>query len=208
MVEVYYYMPVEEIANAVECGIKLSKWFDKEVELGGSMKKCLSALLNPKDDLVKYNSQNFKCLKLELDCNYCYVADKYLYDVGLNYPQVMEQYFESIKPINDYIFGLYRIPECLITSTAIGGQIKLLDKRLDSPILFGDSEELYLNNIIEKYKEENENFTDAMLYNFYCRLAQIRKIDKIEDMEKKIALFIDNEKQTTIAIKIPNMEKF
>ena len=34
MVEVYYYVPIEELENAVECGLKLSKWYDKEVLIG------------------------------------------------------------------------------------------------------------------------------------------------------------------------------
>ena len=48
MVEVYYYVPIEELENAVECGLKLSKWYDKEVLIGLERTKCISALLNLK----------------------------------------------------------------------------------------------------------------------------------------------------------------
>ena len=34
----------------------------------------------------------------------------------------------------------------------IGDQVSILNKRLDSPILYDNSEELYVNNIVEDYK--------------------------------------------------------
>jgi hypothetical protein len=64
MVEVYYYIPVEEAENAVECGLKLSRWFEKEVMLNGESKKCISTLLNPRDDLNKFKSAEMNCIKL------------------------------------------------------------------------------------------------------------------------------------------------
>ena len=134
MVEVYYYLPEEEVENAVECGIKLSQFFDKEVEINGNLKKCLTAFLNPKDDIEKYKCADFICVKLELDSKYCFVADKFLYNISPDFPQAYELYKESIMPIEKYIFGSYRIPECLVTSTIISGQVGVLDKRLDSPV--------------------------------------------------------------------------
>ncbi len=86
MVEVYYYLPSREVEEVVECGLKLSKWHDKEVVINGDSKKCISALLNPRDDIGKYRSADFKCVKFELAPQYCYAADRYLYRVGLNYP--------------------------------------------------------------------------------------------------------------------------
>lgn len=130
MVEVYYYIPAEEVENAIECGLKLSVWFDKEVHIGHDNKKCLSALLNPKDDIEKYRSASLRCVKLELYPRYCFVADRYLYETGLNHPEIMKLYLDSVMPIENYTFGLYRLPECLVTSTIIGDQISLLDKRL------------------------------------------------------------------------------
>jgi len=42
------------------------------------------------------------------------VADKYLYEIGLNHSEVMELYLDSIMPIKDYTFGLYRLPDALL----------------------------------------------------------------------------------------------
>ncbi|MDP4093018.1 MAG: hypothetical protein Q8920_06615 [Bacillota bacterium] len=208
MVEVYYYMPSAEVPQAVECGMKLSRWFDKEIDFGDGNKKCISALLNPKDNLGKYKSEEFKCVKFELSPIYCFVADAYLYKVGQNFPEVLEAYKNSIIPVEKYIFGTYRMPECLVTTTVIAGQIILLDKRLDSPILYTNSEELYINNIIETYKEEQTDFNDTMLYHFYCRLAEMGKVIKIEDRKENMAVFCDTESGRAYTIKIPDMSKY
>jgi hypothetical protein len=208
MVEVYFYMPVNEVGNAVECGMKLSQWFDKEVQINGQNRKCIAAFLNPKDDMDKYKSADLKCVKLQLDAKYCFVGDKFLYQVGVNIPKALELFNQSIIPIEKYIFGSYRIPECLVLSTIIAGQIEVLDKRLDSPVLFGNSEELYINNIIETYREEYDDFNDAVLYSFYCKLVDAGKMEIIEDSDKKIAVFIDKEKGKNYTIMVPDLRKY
>lgn len=208
MVEVYYYMPLPEVDNAIECGLKLSKWFDKEVAVEGEIRKCISALLNPKDDMDKYKSAGFKCVKLELSPNYCLVGDRYLYEVGQNFPEIMKTYTESIVPVEKYIFGSFRFPECLVTSTLIAGQVSLLDKRLDSPVLIDKSEELYINNVMETYREMHYDFNDVMLYYFYCKLAEAGKVDKIEDNIKKIAVFLDKGTGKAFTVKIPDISGY
>ncbi|HHV28992.1 hypothetical protein [Acetivibrio mesophilus] len=205
MVEVYYYIPAEEVENAVECGLKLSECFEKEVIIGNTKMKCISALLNPKDDIEKYRSESLKCVKLELPSEYCFVADRYLYEIGLNHQAVMGLYLDSIMPIKDYPFGLYRLPECLVTSTVISEHISLLDKRLDSPVLFDNSEELYINNIVENLKEDYPNINDIMLYYFYCELEKEGKLEKVEDKGSKAVVFLDKEAGKAFMAKKPDI---
>ncbi|HHV99718.1 MAG TPA: hypothetical protein GXX36_09135 [Clostridiaceae bacterium] len=205
MVEVYYYVPAEEVENVVQCGLKLSKWFDKEVLIDGESRKCLTALLNPKDDMEKFKSDKYRCVKLEILPKYCFVADSHLYLMGLSNPDAMELYYESVIPVEDYVFGSYRLPECLITSTVIGEYISVLEDRLGSPLLFDNSEELYLNNIMEVYQEKNTEFIDAMLYCFYSKLAEIGKLKKMEDKENRVAVFFDLPNNKRYTIKTPEI---
>lgn len=208
LVEVYFYLPSDKAGEIVECGLKLSDWYSREVRIDGDVKKCLSALLNPKDDIEKYKSSEYKCVKLELSPNYCFAADKYLYLAGQNSPEIMEMYEKSVIPVKEYIFGSYRLPECLVTSTVIAGHISVLDKRLDSPVLFDNSEDLYINNILEAYKEEHDDFNDCLLYNFYSKLAEAGKVDKIEDVEKRIAVFIEKSSGKAVTVKIPDFGQY
>jgi hypothetical protein len=205
MVEVYYYIPVEEAENAVECGLKLSRWFEKEVMLNGESKKCISTLLNPRDDLNKFKSAEMNCIKLELPPNYCYVADRALYDMGISSWEFMKKYEESIVPAEKYTFGTYRMPECLVTCTIISDQISILDGHLDSPILYYNSEELYVNNIIEGYKESFRDFNDTMLYCYYSKLSELGQLTKTENVEKGLTAFIDRDTGKVFTVKTPDM---
>lgn len=208
MVEVYYYIPASKVENAVTCGLKLSEWYDREVRIEGSSKRCVSALLNPRDDHEKYISPDYKCLKLEIMEKYCFISDKYLYRAGLAFPEAMEIYSRSVIPVKNYTFGRFRLPECLVTSTVISDYVSLLDKRLDSPILFSNSEELYLNNIIEGYKETHDDFTDAMLYSFYCRLSDTGLVRRLGDTGSGITVFIDERDGRTYTLKTPDLGKY
>ncbi len=206
MVDVYCYLPSSEVNDVVECGLKLSRWFDREVRIEGETRKCISTLLNPRDDMEKYKSTQYKCIKLEVHPQYCYAADRCLYLLGLDNSQIMELYMSTITPIGKYVFGSYRLPECLITSTVISEQMSVLNKRLDSPILFDSSEELYINNIIESYKEEHRNFNDTLLYYFYCSLAAAGKLDRIDDTGRQVAVFLEKERGKAYTIKIPDKD--
>lgn len=204
--DVYFYVPKDKVEYVVECGMKLSKWYDREAVINGFEKKCITALLNPKDDMEKYLNNDLACIKLEVPGNYCFVADRYLYNAGINIPEVMHLYNASIVPIGKYIFGTHRLPECLVTSTVIAGQVKVMNRIMDSPVLFNNSEEFYLNNIIEMNKEEQADFNDVILYYFYSKLAELKKIDKIENKNEKTAIFIDRKDERVIIIKIPEYE--
>ena len=208
MVEVYFYLPAGHADNAVECGIKLPDWYSKEVELEGDRKKCISALLNPRDDPGKYMSTDYKCLKIEILPKYCYVADGLLYQVGLQNAEAMEMYKRSIIPIEQYNFGRFRLPECLVTSTIVSEYVNVLDKRLDSPILSNNSEELYMGNIIEDFKEKHNNFSDALLYFFFCKLEGNGIFSKIEDDFSGVAVFSDKRNGKVYTVKLPDLGRF
>lgn len=208
MVEVYFYIPAESTGNAVECGIKLSEWYNREIVIEGDKKKCITALLNPRDDHEKYISPAYSCLKLEVQPKYCFVADSLLYEAGTEYPEVMDMYRRSIVPIGQYVFGNYRLPECLITSTIIGEQISVAGKGLDTPILYNNSQELYFSNILEGFKEAHDDFNDALLYHFFKSLCNEGKVACIEDNASGLAVFRDDRDGRVYTLKIPGMEKY
>jgi len=208
MVEVYFYMPAEQVDTAVECGLKLSEWYSRETIINGEMKKSITALLNPRDDQEKYGSHLYKCLKLQVQPKYCCVADSLLYLPGLNHPEVMELYTRSIIPIEQYTFGTYRLPECLITSTVLGDQISLPGKGLDTPVLYSNSQELYFNNLLEGMKEEHDDLNDTLLYFFFRKLCEEGKVSCVEDPGSGLAVFTGYRDGYTYTLKIPNLSSY
>lgn len=208
LVEVYRYLPAEEVPNVVECGLKLTKWYDRTIIADGQKNLYISALLNPKDDMAKYCSDNFKCVRLEVPSKYCHVADKSLYLAGQRNPEIMNLYYKTLIPVEQYIFGSYRKPECLINTTIIYSQISELNKGLGSPVLYNNSEELYLNNIVESLKEEHDNFNDAILYYLYDSLVKEGKYRKVESADSNLAVFNDNRTDKFYIIKKPDLKKY
>lgn len=208
MVEIYFYLPAGNVENAVECGVKLSDWYSKEIELEGRSRKCISALLNPRDDMKRYRSSEFKCIKMEVMPKYCYIADSLLYETGLANPEAMEMYLRTIVPVGKYNFGHFRLPECLVVSTVIGDHVSILDKRLDSPVLYTNSEELYVGNIIEDFKEKYGNFNDALLYSFFLKLVEYGGYRMISHEGSGTAIFISNADEKVYTIRIPDLGSF
>jgi hypothetical protein len=207
MIEVYYFISTKDVENAVECGLKLSQWFDKEAIIFGEQRKCISALLNPKDDLEKYKSDAFTCLKIEMAINDCFIGDNALYQMGMQFPQVMDLYHKEIIMMEKYIFGSFRMPECLISSTIISDQISILDKWIDSPVIFGDSEDLYTTKMIEGYKDNQKEFYDTLIYHYYNHLTQEGMAQKVESLQSGMAVFVEKESGNVVTTRIPKSPK-
>ena len=207
MIEVFYYIPAEKAEEAVECGMKLSEWYTREVKIDSDLKKCITGLLNPRDDLEKYTSSRYKCLKLEIVPKYCFIADGLLYELGQKYPEAMDMYIKSIVPAESYTYGDYRQPECLITSTIFSEQISLLGNGLDTPIFYNNSRELFFSTIFEGLRETHDDLDDALLYYFFKGLAGAGKATCIEDADKRIAAFrcVDGRIYT---LRIPDIDEY
>ncbi len=208
MAEVYFYMPPDKMANAVECGIKLSEWYSREVRIDGEIKRCISALLNPRDDSEIGVLADHRCLKLEVHPKYCHVADSLLFKVGLEYPEVMELYEKSIVPMERYTYGSYRLPEILITGTILGDQISLPGKWLDTPVLYSNSQDLYFSSLLESMQEEYEDIDDALLYLFFKMLHKEGKAGMIEDQASGLAVSTRQRDGRVYTIKIPDFRRY
>ena len=202
MPEVYYYVKSEDVSNIIDCGLKLSTYYNKEVIVEGEKRLCFSGLINPKDDLKLYESNSFRCLKLQVKSEKCFVADRFIYETAQG--QDIELYYKTIVPIEQYMFGTYRLPECLITTTILAGEATVLDKRMDSPVLYSNSEELYINNILQELREKYAETGDLLLYFFLDKLAELAELDKIENRNTGSSVF-KNQAGRTYCIKKPDL---
>lgn len=208
MVEVYFYVPAERAEEIAACGIKLSEWHNRVVNIDGEPRKCIAALLNPRDDIAAYRSSGFRCIKLEVNPKYCYIAEGFYYRLDIQKPEIMEMYEKSVIPVGEYIFGKYRMPECLLLSTIIGDSINVLDGKFDSLILFNNSEDLYFSNVLERLREEHEDFNDAALYYLLDAAAKAGAFDKTEDLQRLMAVFKGRYSNEIYTVKIPDISRY
>lgn len=132
---IYYYVEKDKVSDCLKYGIKLSENFSQEITINGYLKQCFFALLNPKDDEYKYNSDNFECLKLEIPIENCRVFDNTLKD---GQPSCL-----SSVELDKYIFGKFKHPEVAVTSSILPENISVLNKEIDFPVLFDNSRDLF-----------------------------------------------------------------
>ncbi len=189
MPEVYYYVSSDKVSDILDCGLKLSAFFDKEVMIEGDVQQCFAGLINPRDDMGSYNSDSLTCIKINVRSDKCYVADRFVYDTIKEKPENLELYNKSVIPLEKYIFGTYRKPECLITSTILAGEAARLDRCMDLPVIYENSETLYINNIINNFREQYDKFDDYLLYSFFSRLEEMGKVNTIKSSDGGKAVF-------------------
>lgn len=201
----YYYVPADSIRDIVDCGIKLSKWYDRELDFGDpqGQRKVMRALINPRDDPEKFRDKAYRCIRLDLDPSECRVGDSDLYRMGLTEPSLMARYLRTLVPLSDYRFGVFRNPECLVFTSVLPEQIEITGKVQDIPVLFENSETLYLGNLLERIEEQRQDSGNTLIYA-YCRyLESIGYMRRMENQDLGIAVFMNPETDDYIVARIP-----
>lgn len=205
MAELYFFVSRDKLDDVVSCGIKLSEWYDREITLPGTpgSRKVIKAFLNPRDDRARYNDDSYQCLRINVDLDYCIVADWSLYRMGREEPYLMQRYYDSMVPLKDYCFGTYREPEVLVLSSVLPEYIELTGIAMDIPLLYESSEVIYLENLMEKHEELYEDSGNHLLYAFYTYLETKGQVMRFEDKEKKYAVFFTKDSNEYSVLKIP-----
>ncbi len=143
---IYYYARKEAIPVYLKYGIRLSKNFDKELNINGYQKPYLIGLLNPHDDIEKFSSMDYFCIKLD-------VLDTHL--SVIDYPSAMQDgIIKNVIPITQYLFGTYINPRVLIDTSIISDKISLYNPVQDIPLLYDNSKEYYYQVQVQKKLEE------------------------------------------------------
>jgi len=194
MLDLYVFIHKDRLEEIEDCGMKLSLWADRSISSNGEVKKYIASYLNPRDNMIKYKSPDYKVVKLEVEMKYCYVAEGFFMDFNSASLSGDSLYKESIVPAKDYIFGMYRKPECLIAKTILPEEMNIQrDGALSFPLFYESSQSLYLSKLMESLREENQSFDDAALYYYFDNLARKGKVKKEMDSSNQCAVFsLDN----------------
>lgn len=205
MAGLYFYVPKSKIKDIVDCGLKLSEWYDREISLPGftGNRKVIKALLNPRDDIALQKDASYQCLRLDVDLDYCRVGDSALYKMGRNESKLMERYIETLIPLSNYRFGTFRDPEVLVMTSVLHDRIEVTGRDLDVPILYESSAVLYLNNLMEKHEEVYKDSGNHLLYAFFMFLESQGKVVRFEDNEHKLAVFFYTDSKEYAVLRIP-----
>lgn len=201
----YYYVPADSVCDIIDCGIKLSQWYDRELDFGEphGRRKVLRALINPWDEPEKSRDKSYRCLRLDLDPKECRVGDADLFRMGLSEPSLMARYLRTLVPLSDYRFGTFRNPECLVFTSILPEQIEVTGKVQDTPVLFENSEALYMGNLLEKFEQQCQDSGNTLVYA-YCRyLESLGNMRRIENRDLGISVFLEPETDAYIVTRTP-----
>lgn len=175
MATIYFYVRSSKLNETLRYGIKLSQNFSHIIPIKGIEKKCMVGLLNPKDDLDKYNSEEFVCLKLNLYPEQCHVIN----DVSLIIPP---KEYETIS-ILDYKYGEIENPRVLFSCSILPEEITLLNKTIDEPLLFDNSKDLFYQIKIAKMIDE---LKPSEVYFALCEYIDYKESKALSNLENSL----------------------
>ena len=172
MATIYFYVRSSKLNETLRYGIKLSQNFSHKIPIKGIEKKCMVGLLNPKDDLSKFNSDEFVCLKLNLYAEQCHVIN----EVSLVIPP---KEYETIS-LQDYRYGEFESPRVLFCCSILPEEITILNKTIDEPLLFDNSKDLYYQIKITQMMDELE---PSEVYFALCEYIDYKESKALSNLE-------------------------
>ena len=171
MQEIFYYVKNESLNNYLNYGIKLSENYDRKLIINDLEKLYMSGLLNPKDDLEKFNNrEEYTCVRITLDNINLKIVDNYLYNT--------KYYESSIINLSEYKLGNYIKPEVLIPVSILPENIEEINYEIDFPLLYDNSNELYVNNLIENISLTLPNSDIIKLRALLEEFARVNNLKK------------------------------
>lgn len=204
--EVYLYVSSDEAQSVLECGLRLTIWADRHLGENGD-KKYISAFLNPRDDIEKFRDKDYVCLKITAKDDESLIAEKYLYNLGINDSNMLKLYESTALKPQMYKLGYFRNPEYLIGHTVLPKDIEIMRKGLDSPLLYNSSQELFASVYIEEARDKDELFLEKLLFYFFDCMAQKGLLFKYENNDSQTAVYYDNQHNRVFALKVPDEDK-
>jgi len=214
MAGVYFQLKTTAVKDSMLCGIKLTEHADRSLKLPAEPveRKFMTAWLHP-DDLPfrRYHwlsgaesEFGYSCVRLEVDPHKCYVGEADLYRLGLTNQYLMDKYLESVVPLNQYTFGIFRTPECLISHSVLDGQIEMLGDAKDIPVLYESSADLYLQNKMGEYEQCSNDYGNALFFS-WCRLLESKGLaERFVDNEGVKEIYISKKTGKILVLDIPD----
>jgi len=199
--DVFFYIDKKDRERVLECGLRLAEWAERKIFLSGIQQPCIRALLNPLDDKDRFEDDNYLPMKIRVNPKATLVAEGIFYDDALFEHGINDLYNNSIIPLEQYVFGTYRKPECLLSGTVGNRFFNVMDKLIDVPVLYASSEELYVEMQIEHGKELYDNFEERLLYRYYSYLASKELYKEYITVDGEYAIFENEGSKHIVTVK-------
>ena len=199
--DVYFYVGKQDKDRILECGLKLSEWASRKIFILGIRQDCICTLLNPMDDMEKFNDDNYTPIKIKVNPKATIIAEGIFYDEDIYNKDMRKLYNDSVTAFDKYVFGTYRRPECLLTGTVDNKFIDEMDVNIDVPVLYSSSEELYIEKQMELGKEFYSSFEEKLLYRYYKHLSELNLYKTYSSLESDFVIFEREDAKHIVSLK-------
>ena len=196
--KVFFSVPDTAVDDICDCGLKVSEYKNRTVSVGGVPTNFIAAKLNP-NDIEKDDGETV--IRLVPDEAHCYVAEGAFYEEHILCVQSggddfwLKKYEKTVIPVSEYKFGMYRNPDYLIARTLFSEQIEKFDRRKGEPILYNDSDELYMGRMVRYAEDMCENFYEVAVRAVFEKNG----LEVLEGQKYKI--FKDENKNSTFIVR-------
>ena len=159
--KIFSFVKKKDIDRVAECGINSEEYCAFSAFVNGAERQCILGYITPYDsDLI--NNGDFVPVKVNLKNENVIVAEGVFREQGLDV-----FYAESFVRLSDYRFGSFRKPECLIPGTVLPEEIEKYNPKMDEPLLYTYSEELYVDSAFAKAADEIQNFKELSVKGLF-----------------------------------------
>lgn len=205
MCKLYYFCEKNSFDKALRDGINIKNFENKRIGFNDVNLPVITAYLSPLDNKVKKNDLKLICLELDVDEKTCYAADKDLWDAysksTSNY-ELRRLYYSSIKRLDQYRYGDYRVLEVLICNDIKPEHIRIRSNNDDRVVnLFRNEFNPYYGIFVEELVEQYGN--DYISY-IYCesRVSQglFEVVNEFIGAEGNIIIYYDRINNRCISI--------
>ncbi len=176
MATIYFYVDSSKLNKIQNFGLKLSDNFSHTIPINGLPKRVFVGLLNPKDDMFKYNSKDYTCIKVDLYPDQCYVIN----EVKLIITPKDGDY--GLIHLSDDMYGTFESPRVIFNTSILPEQIEVLNDTIDEPILFESSKDLFYQIKIHKIIDE---MAPEDVYFALCEYLDLKGNKDLSNLEEK-----------------------
>lgn len=168
MCKLYFFCEKNSFDKALREGIKIKDFENKRIGFNDLNIPVITAYLSPLDNKIKKNDLKLICLEIQVDEKKCYAADKDLWDAyskNTNNYELRRLYYSSIKRLDQYRYGDYRVLEVLVCEDISAKDVKIRsnnDERVVS--LFRNEFNPYYGSFVEELVEQYGNEYIAYIY--------------------------------------------
>lgn len=125
----------------------------------------IAAALHPADAYAAGagNAANSECMRISVDPKECYVIDA---------GRISEKVAATLIPADKYVLGTFRRPLLIIVSAVKAEDIRRYEGRMDAPLLYENSEKLYVDRQFALADDNDPGFRETALRAYYEKQAE------------------------------------